>query len=393
MNKLSVRDITVTGKRVLVRVDFNVPLQPDGSIRSDARIRAALPTIRFLLERKATVILISHLGKAKGQPDPAFSLRPVAIRLQELLGEPVRFLSEPIGPEVRAAIAKSPPSSILLLENLRFYPGETANDPDFSRQLAELGEIYVNDAFGVAHRAHASTTGVARLFAQPCAGLLLEKEIDFLSRVTESPRKPYVAVIGGAKVSDKAGVIANLLPKVDRMLIGGGAAFSFFRAWGLAIGKSIWEPELEATVRPLATNPKLLLPTDIVAAPAIDASDKATVVRADSIPTDQAGFDIGPDSCQQFAAALADAETVVWAGPLGVFEIDAFAHGTAAVAQAIATATARGATTVVGGGDTGAAVARLGLANQVSHISTGGSACLKFLEGTALPAIAALADK
>lgn len=392
MNKLSVRGVDVQGKRVFVRVDFNVPFAEDGRIRSDARIRAALPTVNLLLDRGATVILASHLGKAKGKPDDKFTLRPVATRLQDLLGRPVTFLGDCVGAKVKLAVTQARPGAVVLLENLRFHSGETDNDAAFAQELASLADVYVDDAFGSAHRAHASTAGMAPFFKQPCAGLLMEREIDYLSRVTESPTEPYVAIIGGSKVSDKAGVIANLLPKVDRLLVGGGVAFNFIKARGLGIGRSIWEPELQTQVLAMAADPKIVVPVDFVVAPGVDAGTEASVVPASAMPADQMGLDIGPATRELFGAALQDARTVVWAGPMGVFEREAFAGGSDAIGHALAEATGRGAVTVVGGGDTGAALARCGLTDNVSHVSTGGGACLEFLEGRTLPGIAALAD-
>ncbi|MEO0085544.1 MAG: phosphoglycerate kinase [candidate division WOR-3 bacterium] len=391
MAKLTVRELDVRNKRVFVRVDFNVPLAADGTISDDSRIRASLPTIRFLIEQDATLILASHLGKAKGRPDPAFSLKPVAARLAELLGRPVVFVPDCVGPATEKAVAAAGSGSVLLLENLRFYPGETSNDPAFCRELAQLTDLYVNDAFGTAHRAHASTAGMAALFAKPAAGLLMDREIRFLSQLVSSPARPYVAIIGGAKVSDKAGVIRNLLPKVDALLVGGGAAFSFLKARGLEIGRSLWEPELLDEVRSLLSSPKLRLPSDIVVAASKDAPS-ATTVPVEQIPSDQAGFDIGPITQAQFAGEIAGARTTVWAGPMGVFENPAFSAGTRTVASAMSEATAGGATTVAGGGDTAAALARLGFQDKVTHVSTGGSASLEFLEGRTLPGIAALAD-
>lgn len=392
MAKLSVRALPFKGKRVFLRVDFNVPFKDDGTIRSDARIRAALPTIRLLIDGGAAVVCASHLGKAKGKPDPRFSLRPVATRLGELLGRPVEFAPDCIGPEVEKLAAGLGPGALLLLENLRFHPGETANDPAFARSLAALAELYVNDAFGAAHRAHASTEGLAHLFRQPAAGLLMETEIDYLGRVLAAPARPYVAVIGGSKVSDKAGVIANLLPRVDRLLVGGGVAFNFLKARGQTIGRSLWEPELAEQVKPLADDTKLAVPVDFVVAPGIDNPGAATIAPAEALPPDLMGLDIGPQTARQFAELVRSARTVVWAGPMGVFEQDAFARGTQAVAEAMAAATAAGAVTVVGGGDTGAALARFGFADKVSHVSTGGGACLEFLEGKTLPGVAALAE-
>jgi len=389
--KLSVRGLDVKNRRVFVRVDFNVPLAGGGSIRDDSRIQASLPTIRLLLDRGAAVILASHLGKAKGRPDPEFTLRPVASRLAELLGRPVTFVPDCIGPAAQQAVAEARGGSVLLLENLRFHPGETGNDPGFCRELARLADAYVNDAFGTAHRAHASTAGMAALFPKPAAGLLMERELEFLSRVVTSPDRPYVAVIGGAKVSDKAGVIRNLLPLVDRLLVGGGAAFNFLKARGLEIGRSVWEPELLESARALLTDPKLRLPVDVVVAGSKDAGAGATV-PVEQLPADQMGLDIGPETCAQYAREMAGAKTIVWAGPMGVFENPALAAGTESVARAMAKATAGGATTVAGGGDTVAALNRFGLGASMTHVSTGGGASLEFLEGKVLPGVAALAD-
>lgn len=391
MAKLTVRNLDVDGRRVFVRVDFNVPLAANGAISDDSRIRASLPTIRYLLERGATVILASHLGKAKGKPDPRFSLKPAADRLAELIGQPVTFVQDCIGPAARQAVAAARTGSILLLENLRFHPGETANDPAFCRELARLADAYVNDAFGTAHRAHASTAGMAALFSRPAAGLLMEREITFLSQVLASPARPYVAVIGGAKVSDKAGVIRNLLPKLDALLVGGGAAFNFLKARGLEIGRSLWEPELLDDVRRLLDDARLRLPADIVVAGSPDAETGA-VVPAGRIPADLAGYDVGPQTRSEYIREIAGARTIVWAGPLGVFENPAFAAGTESTARAMAAATAAGATTVVGGGDTVAALTRFGLRDSMTHVSTGGGASLEFLEGRVLPGVAALAD-
>ncbi len=394
MNKLTVRDLAVQNRRVFVRVDFNVPLADETlEIQDDTRIRAALPTIQYLLENGAVVVLASHLGKAKGKADYRYSLRSVARRLSELLGRSVAFAASCVGPEARILVNRAAPGSVVLLENLRFHPGETANDQYFASQLADLADLYVNDAFGVAHRAHASTTALPGLFKQPAAGLLMEREIAYLSRVTEAPEQPYVAVIGGAKVSDKAGVIENLLSRVDRLLLGGGTAFSFIASLGFSIGRSVCEPELLPTIKRLENSPKLVLPTDVVIASGVDDEAGARVVPIEMIPENSLGLDIGPRTIVKFCGALARARTVVWAGPMGVFEREPFSQGTKAIAQAIAEATSRGATTVVGGGDTVAALSGLGLSDRVSHVSTGGGACLVFLEGKTLPGIAALADK
>jgi len=389
--KLSVRNLATSGKRVFVRVDFNVPMTDAGTIRNDSRIRAALPTINLLLRNGATVVLASHLGKAQGRPDPRFTLRPVAERLSQLLGRSVIFAPDCIGPETLRLVNEAPPGSVILLENLRFHPGETENDPDFGRELARLADLYVNDAFGTAHRAHASTAGMAQYFPTPAAGLLMAKEIEYLSRVTAAPVRPYIALIGGAKVSDKAGVIANLLTKVDRLLVGGGVAFNFLKAQGHSIGRSVWEPELMNMAQSLAADPKLKLPTDLVAATNPDESS-GTVAPVAAIPDQLMGLDIGPVTAQTFVDAILPARTVVWAGPMGMFERTPFAHGTEAVARAVATVTDQGAVTVVGGGDTVAALAQFGLTDKVSHVSTGGSATLEFLEGKSLPGVAALAE-
>jgi len=393
MKKLTVRDIDVRGKRVFLRVDFNVPMTEEMRIRDLARIVAALPTLQYLLDHGAGVILASHLGKAKGKPDPLFSLHPVLPVVSQLVGSPVTYAPVYTGDNATKVRNRATPGTVTLLENLRFHPGETANDPSFARELASLADVYVNDAFGAAHRAHASTVGAATFFKQPAAGLLMETEVDFLTRILEHPARPYVAIIGGSKVSDKAGVIKNLLPKVDHVILGGAAAFNFMRARGMSIGKSLWERNLAEQIKPLAEDPKLVMPTDIIVATAIDAGAEAKAVPAEKLPNGLKGLDIGPDSGRCFAEVLSTANTVVWAGPMGVFERDAFAEGTRVVAQAVAEATDRGAITVAGGGDTGAALAKFGYAQKMSHVSTGGGASLELLEGKALPAVAALADR
>jgi phosphoglycerate kinase len=391
VTKASVRDLDVKGKRVFVRVDLNVPRTRDGRITSDARIRGALPTIKLLCEKGASrVVLASHLGKPKGKPDDSMSLAPIATRLSELLGREVLMAPDCIGADTEKLVADAEDGAVILLENLRFHPFEQRNTGDFVRGLSRLGDCYVNDAFGTCHRFHASTIGVPMRFDRPAAGLLVEKEIAFLGKVVESPDKPFIAVIGGAKVSDKAGVVHRLLPKVDRLLVGGGAVFSFLRGRGASIGRSIIETDVPLDVQDI-TSPKLLLPVDLVAAPSPREPDKAHPVLALEIPPEEMGLDIGPQAAGAFAAEIEKAKTVVWAGPMGVFENEAFAKGTEAVARAIVRATERGATTVVGGGDTAAALDKYGLADKVSHASTGGSACLKFLEGKPLPGIEALA--
>jgi len=391
VTRASVRDLDVKGRRVFVRCDLNVPRTKDGRITSDARIRGALPTVRLLIEKGASrVVLASHLGKPKGKRNDEMSLVPVAERLSGLLDREVDMAPDCIGGETEKLVADAKDGAIVLLENLRFHPGEERNSGDFVRALSRLGERYVNDAFGTAHRFHASTIGVPMRFERPSAGLLVEKEIEFLGKVVESPDKPFVAVIGGAKVSDKAGVVHRLLPKVDRLLVGGGAVFSFLRGRGASIGRSIVETDVPLDVQDIKS-PKLLLPEDLVVAPSPKEPGKARAVPATGIPNDEMGLDIGPEATKAFAAEIERAKTVVWAGPMGVFENEAFAKGTEAVARAIVRATDNGATTVVGGGDTAAALDKYGLADKVSHASTGGSACLKFLEGKPLPGIEALA--
>ncbi len=388
MMKKTVRDIEVRGRRVLVRVDFNVPLQ-DGQITDDRRIREALPTIQYLLEQGATVILMSHLGRPKGRRDPQYSLRPVAQRLSELLGRPVRFLDDCIGDAVEQAVQAAAPGEVILLENLRFHPEEEANDPAFAQALARLGEIYVNDAFGSAHRAHASTEGVTR-YLPAVAGLLMEKELRYLSHALASPERPFIAILGGAKVHDKIGVIQNLLPKVDRLLIGGGMAFTFLKAQGYEIGRSLLDADSLEFARQVLqqAGDKMVLPVDVVVAPAPE-SETWQIVPVDAMPPDQMGLDIGSETVARFGEIIRTAKTIVWNGPLGLFERAPFAQGTRAVLQAVAES---GAVSILGGGDTAAAAEQLGFADRITHISTGGGAALEFLEGRELPGVAALQD-
>lgn len=393
MKKLTVKDLDVKDKKVFIRVDFNVPMDETGKIRSDVRIRAALPTIEFIIKNQGIAILASHLGKPKGKKDPKYSLKPVSQRLAELIKKPVLFAEDCIGESAEKMVTQAKPSDVILLENLRFHPEEEKNDPTFSKALAGLADLYVNDAFGTAHRAHASTEGIAELFEQPAAGFLMEKEIVYLSSVVESPKKPYVAVIGGAKVTDKLAVIKNLLPKVDNLLLGGGLIFNFYKAKGYEIGKSIWESELLDEAKRLVGEMKINLPDDVVVSDKTDGQGKIETVSTDKIPVEFSGLDIGSKTIAKFQSILKDAKTIVWAGPMGMFEIEKFAQGTRGVAQAIADATQKGATTVVGGGDTVAALDKFGFANKVSHASTGGGASLEFLEGKTLPGIAVLKDK
>jgi phosphoglycerate kinase len=398
VNKLSVRDLKVQGQRVLVRVDFNVPLD-GGKVADDTRIVASLPTIRYLLEKGARVILMSHLGRPKGQPNPKYGMAPVAQRLSELLKMPVKMAPDCVGDATRALAMGLGDGQVLLLENLRFHAEEEANDAGFAKQLAELGQVYVNDAFGSAHRAHASTEAVAKLLPQAASGFLMQKELDYLGKALAEPRRPFVAVLGGAKISGKIDVIENLMGKVDSLLIGGAMMFTFEKAQGRETGRSLVEDDRVEMARKLLEAAKargvdLVLPTDVLVGASAEKSDGSEkVVPVDQMPADLMGVDIGPATAQEYARRVAGAKTVVWNGPMGVFEVPAFAAGTLAVARAMADATSKGATTVVGGGDSAAAVNQLGLEDKMSHVSTGGGASLEFLEGKVLPGVAALTDR
>ena len=390
MSKKTIRDIVVDGKRVLVRVDFNVPLR-EGTITDDTRIRAALPTIRYLIEQGAALILCSHLGRPKGKVVPGLRMDPVAARLAELLDRPVRKLDACIGPEVEAAAAAMQPGDILVLENTRFYPEERGNDAEFARKLAALADVYVNDAFGAAHRGHASNEGVAH-YLPTVAGFLMEKELEFLGQATEDPETPYVAILGGAKVSDKIGVIENLLQRCDRLLIGGGMANTFFKAMGLEVGDSLVEESAVAQAEALLkkAGSQIVLPVDSVIANAFDNDAKTRVVAPNAVPAGWRILDIGPNTITTFESALMGAKTVVWNGPLGVFEMPNFAKGTFAIARLLA---GLNAVTIIGGGDSAAAVKQAGLADKMSHVSTGGGASLEFLEGKVLPGVAVIEDR
>jgi len=385
------------GKRVLVRVDFNVPLK-DGRVSDDTRIVATLPTIRELMRRRARTILMSHLGRPKGGPDPRASLRPVAARLEQLLGAPVRFVAECVGPEAEAAARSLADGEVLVLENLRFHLEEEANDPGFARRLAALGEAYVNDAFGAAHRAHASTEGVPRLLKPAVAGRLMERELEYLGMLLERPARPFAAILGGAKISGKIDVITSLLDQVDRLLIGGAMMFTFLRAQGRPTGRSLVEEDRIETARSVmeqarARGVELLLPVDCVASTATDGSRPGHAVDLDSLGADEIGVDIGPRTVRLFGERLGDVRTVLWNGPMGIFEVPDFAQGTLGVARALAEAAGRGAVVVVGGGDSVAAVQQSGLGERFTHLSTGGGASLEFLEGKVLPGVAALEDR
>jgi len=399
MAKKTIRDVEWAGKRALVRVDFNVPQDDAGAITDDTRIRAALPTIRYLLEHGAGVVLMSHLGRPKGKVNPKYSMRPVVERLFELLPEATEVKKTEVitGESAEAAAASVRPGQVLMLENTRFDPREEKNDPEMSAELAKLGDVFVNDAFGAAHRANASTEGVAH-HLEGVAGFLLEKELAFIGGALEDPQRPFVTIIGGAKISDKINVIENLLGKVNALLIGGGMANTFLLAQGKNMGDSLIEPESIELARSLiakaeAAGSRLLLPTDAVIADAFSAGANTQTVSVDNVPAGWRILDIGPDTAKAYAAEVTGAKTVIWNGPMGVFEMEPFSKGTFAVAQAMADASALGAITIIGGGDSVAAIEQAGLADKMSHVSTGGGASLELLEGKVLPGVAALADK
>lgn len=386
------RDDELAGKRALVRCDFNVPIDDSGAITDDLRIRAALPTIEFLLSKGAHPVLISHLGRPKGKPDPKQSLRPISERLGELTGHKVIFVEATDSDVAVKATRDLRDGELLLLENTRFLSGEEKNDDELSKRLAMLGDLYVNDAFGAAHRAHASTAGVAGHLRPAVAGLLMQKELDYLGSALSAPVRPFVAILGGAKISGKIDVVEALLPKVDAMLIGGAMACTFYRAMGIEVGKSLVEPDRLEMAKNLMdrAGTRIILPHDAKVAPSLKDASSATTVSRDAIPKDQAMFDIGPRTSESFARAITTARTVLWNGPMGVAETPPFDFGTRAIADAMAIATGKGATTIVGGGDSAAAVADAGLADKMSHVSTGGGASLEFLEGKPLPGVDAL---
>lgn len=391
MNVRTVKDLDVKGKRVFVRVDFNVPLNEDRVITDDTRIRAAIPTIQYLIDHEAKVILASHLGRPKGQVNEKYSLAPVAAKLGEILGKQVFFASDCVGEAAQKVVAGMSDGDVALLENLRFHSEEEKNEPNFVRELAALADLYVNDAFGTAHRAHASTAGVAGLLPG-AAGFLMEKEVEYLGKAVANPVKPFTAIIGGAKVSDKIGVIENLLEKVDSLVIGGGMANTFLKAQGYDMGKSLVEADKvglaeETLKKAKAKGVKVLLPVDFVVAESVSPDSPHKAVAKDQVPADWAAVDIGPESASLFAEEVRNANTIVWNGPMGVFEMEPFARGTEAVAKAVAESNG---TSIVGGGDSVAAVKKMGVAQDVSHISTGGGASLEFLEGKELPGIKAL---
>jgi 3-phosphoglycerate kinase len=397
MNKLTIDDVQLNGKRVLVRVDFNVPLDENQKITDDKRITAALPTIEKIIKDGGKIILMSHLGRPKGKVQPEFSLKPVAEKLSELINKEVKFANDSVGSDVNELVSQMNNGDVLLLENLRFHIEETDNSEEFSKELASIGDIYVNDAFGSAHRAHASTEGVTKFIKTCVSGYLMKKELDYLHSAIAEPKRPFTAILGGAKITGKIDVIENLLTKVDTLIIGGGMAYTFYKAQGLEIGTSLLDADKvelakEMLVKFESSNVKVLLPKDVVVAKEFDNNSQSEVVKIDSIPADKMGLDIGPETVELFCNEIKNSKTVVWNGPMGVFEFPNFATGTNAVANALAEATANGAITVIGGGDSASAIKKAGLAKKVSHVSTGGGASLEFLEGKILPGVEALTN-
>lgn len=402
MPKLTIVDLDLPGSRVFTRVDFNVPIK-SGEVSNDLRIREALPTIRYTVEQRAIPILASHLGRPKGEPNPDYSLGPVAARLSELLGKKVKFVGDCVGPDVENTVGNAALGDVILLENLRFHPEEETNDPRFAKKLGRLAPLYVNDAFGSAHRAHASTEGITRFVTQAAAGFLMEKELRYLGGALERPDRPFTAILGGAKISDKIEVIENLLGKVDYLLIGGAMMFTFLKSQGKRVGKSLCEDDKLELARNLVAQASrrsvsphnslgscILLPVDAVISPSIDDEASAHIVSVDQIPDGEMGLDIGPKTVANYSQVIRSSKTVLWNGPMGVFEKDAFAAGTVGVARALAES---GAISIVGGGDSASAVAKAGVADRITHISTGGGASLEFLAGKTLPGVAALTDK
>ncbi|HEX9114206.1 MAG TPA: phosphoglycerate kinase [Nitrospirota bacterium] len=394
MDKKTIEKVDLKGKRVFIRADFNVPLDENGNITDDGRIRSTLPTINYALDAGAKVILASHLGRPKGKPSPKYSLSPVALRLNRLLNKEVKFAKDCIGPEVEHLVAGMRPGDVLLLENLRFHPEEEKNDEGFSKALAAFSDVYVNDAFGTAHRAHASTFGITRHVKHSVAGFLMKKEIEYLQKTVANPVRPFVAILGGAKVSGKIGVIDNLKDKVDKVIVGGAMAFTFNKAWGDEVGNSLVEPDMLQTAMSIRNNArekgvKFYLPVDFVVAENINDGAETKIVTSQEIPKGWVGLDIGPATVRLFTEAIQDAKTIIWNGPMGMFEKDAYSRGTFAIARAVADAYA---TTIVGGGDTDVAVHRAGVSDSITFISTGGGASLELLEGKELPGLAALTD-
>lgn len=398
MNKLTIDKIALKGKRVLLRVDFNVPLDESCKITDDTRIRESLPTINKIIADGGMPVIMSHLGRPKGKKNPSMSLKPAAVRLGELLGKPVQMAADCVGDDVEKQSNSLKPGDVLLLENLRFYNEEEANDDAFCQKLAKLGDVYVNDAFGTAHRAHASTAGITKYFKQNAAGYLMEKEIHYLGSAVQNPKRPFVAIIGGAKISGKIDVIENLMKKVDTVLIGGGMAFTFAKVMGFEIGSSLFEAEKadmakDIIERAKSSKAKILFPSDAVVAKEFKNESEHKTVAMDAIPSGWMGLDIGKNTINEYRKEILSAGTVVWNGPMGVFEMPNYAKGTKAVAEALVEATKKGCVTVVGGGDSAAAVAELGFEKQVTHVSTGGGASLEYLEGKELPGLEALTNE
>jgi phosphoglycerate kinase len=394
MDKKTIDKADIKGKRVFIRADFNVPLDENGNITNDGRIRSTLPTINFALDAGAKVILASHLGRPKSKPDPMFSLAPVAKRLNRLLNKEVKFVNDCIGPDVNRAVAEMRPGDVVLLENLRFHAGEEKNDEAFARALASCADVYVNDAFGTSHRAHASTYGITKFVKQSVAGFLMKKEIDYLQKAVANPVRPFVAILGGAKVSGKIGVIENLKDKVDKVIVGGAMAFTFLKAEGLDVGNSLVETEMLEVAKRIRKSAhdkgvKFYLPVDFVVAENMNNGAQSKIVTSQEIPSGWTGLDIGPASVRLYAEAIQDAKTIIWNGPMGMFEKDAYSRGTFAIAHAVADAYA---TTIAGGGDTDEAISRAGVSDSITFISTGGGASLELLEGKELPGLAALTD-
>jgi phosphoglycerate kinase len=398
MNKLTIKELDLRGKRVFIRVDFNVPLK-DGVVTDDTRIRETLPTLKLAIEKDGRLVLASHLGRPKGGPDAKYSLKPAAKKLEELLGKAVAFAADCVGADAEARSKALKDGDVLVLENVRFHPEEEKNDEAFSKQLAALCDsVFVSDAFGSAHRAHASVVGITKFVGQAAAGLLMEKELVYIGKAMSNPTRPFVAILGGAKVSDKIEVVENLMRIADAMLIGGGMAYTFLKARGVPIGKSLVEDDKLDLAKKILTdaerkNFKLLLPVDHVITPELKAGAPSRVVNAGATPADQMGLDIGPETIEAYKAEIAKAKTIVWNGPMGVFEMPAFARGTLEIAKAVAARTAAGATSIIGGGDSVAAVHKAGVADKISHISTGGGASLEFLGGRKLPGVEALTNK
>ena len=398
MEKLFIEDLDLSGKKVLVRVDFNVPLNDELEITDDIRIASALPTIKKIIAEGGSAILMSHLGRPKGEVNYKFSLKPAAIRLSELLGQEVKFADDCIGESVKKMVSELKEKEVLLLENLRFHSEETENDSNFAEQLAEFGEVYINDAFGSAHRAHASTEGVTKFIDKCAAGYLMKKELDYLGNAIANPKRPLTAILGGAKISGKIDVIQELLGKVDNLIIGGGMGYTFFKAQGLEIGTSLLEEDkielaMEILEKTQNGNVNFMLPVDIRITSEFNNESPSEVVDIDSIPKDKMGLDIGTKTIDKFKEIIVKSKTVVWNGPMGVFEFENYAHGTNAIAEALVEATEKGSITIIGGGDSAAAIKKAGLDDKVSHVSTGGGASLEFLEGKVLPGVAALTDK